>query len=128
MRYYVQRVALAILLLLAVSMLTFGALNVLGDPLFNILGPVAGDVNNPESVAMINAAKQEFNLDRSLPVRYVLWVSDFVRGDFGVTFSSTGQPPVSGVISERLPRTISLVVLAQLFAILVSIPWALVTA
>ena len=41
MRYYVQRVVLAILLLLAVSMLTFGALNVLGDPLFNILGPVA---------------------------------------------------------------------------------------
>jgi ABC-type dipeptide/oligopeptide/nickel transport system permease component len=124
MRYYVQRVALAILLLLAVSMLTFGALNVLGDPLFNILGPVAGDVNNPESVEMINAAKREFNLDRSLPVRYGLWVSDFVQGDFGVTFSSTGQPPVSGVISERLPRTISLVVLAQLFAILVSIPWA----
>ena len=128
MRYYVQRVALAILLLLAVSMLTFGALNVLGDPLFNILGPVAGDVNNPESVEMINAAKREFNLDRSLPVRYGLWVSDFVQGDFGVTFSSTGQPPVSGVISERLPITISLVVLAQLFAILVSIPWALITA
>ena len=128
MRYYVQRVALAILLLLAVSMLTFGALNVLGDPLFNILGPVAGDVNNPESVEMINTAKREFNLDRSLPVRYGLWVSDFVQGDFGVTFSSTGQPPVSGVISERLPRTISLVVLAQLFAIIVSIPWALITA
>ena len=128
MRYYVQRVALAILLLLAVSMLTFGALNVLGDPLFNILGPVAGDVNNPDSVKMIETAKREFNLDRSLPVRYGLWLSDFVRGDMGVTFSSTGQPPVSGVISERLPRTISLVVLAQLFAVLVSIPWALVTA
>jgi peptide/nickel transport system permease protein len=109
-------------------MLTFGALNVLGDPLFNILGPVAGDVNNPESVEMINAAKREFNLDRSLPVRYGLWVSDFVQGDFGVTFSSTGQPPVSGVISERLPRTITLVLMAQLFAIFVSIPWALITA
>jgi peptide/nickel transport system permease protein len=77
---------------------------------------------------MIETAKREFNLDRSLPVRYGLWLSDFVRGDMGVTFSSTGQPPVSGVISERLPRTISLVVLAQLFAILVSIPWALIAA
>ena len=28
-----------IALLLAVSMLTFGAMNLLGDPLFNILGP-----------------------------------------------------------------------------------------
>ena len=128
MRYYVQRVALAILLLLAVSMLTFGALNILGDPLFNILGPVAGDVNNPDSVKMIALAKKEFNLDRALPVRYFIWLSDFVRGDFGVTFSSTGQPPVSGVISERLPRTISLVFLAQMFAILVSIPWAIIAA
>jgi peptide/nickel transport system permease protein len=128
MRYYVQRVALAILLLLAVSMLTFGALNILGDPLFNILGPVAGDVNNPDSIKMIALAKKEFNLDRALPVRYFIWLSDFVRGDFGVTFSSTGQPPVSGVISERLPRTISLVFLAQMFAILVSIPWAIIAA
>jgi peptide/nickel transport system permease protein len=128
MRYYVQRVALAVLLLLAVSMLTFGALNVLGDPLFNILGPVAGDVNNPDSVKMIEVAKREFSLDRPLPVRYFLWLSDFVRGDFGVTFSSTGQPPVSGVISERLPRTVTLVAMAQFFAIFVSIPWALITA
>jgi len=128
MRYYVQRVALAVLLLLAVSMLTFGALNVLGDPLFNILGPVAGDVNNPDSIKMIEVAKREFSLDRPLPVRYAIWLSDFVRGDFGVTFSSTGQPPVSGVISERLPRTVTLVALAQMFAIFVSIPWALITA
>ncbi|NDA79079.1 MAG: ABC transporter permease, partial [Actinobacteria bacterium] len=128
MRYYVQRVALAILLLLAVSMLTFGALNVLGDPLFNILGPVAGDVNNPDSIKMIEVAKREFSLDRPLPVRYAIWLSDFVRGDFGVTFSSTGQPPVSGVISERLPRTVTLVAMAQFFAIFVSIPWALITA
>jgi peptide/nickel transport system permease protein len=128
MRYYVQRVALAILLLLAVSMLTFGALNILGDPLFNILGPVAGDVNNPDSIKMIALAKKEFNLDQSLPVRYFIWLSDFVRGDFGVTFSSTGQPPVSGVVSERLPRTISLVFLAQMFAVLVSIPWAIIAA
>lgn len=128
MRYYVQRVALAVLLLLAVSMLTFGALNVLGDPLFNILGPVAGDVNNPDSIKMIEVAKREFSLDRPLPVRYAIWLGDFVRGDFGVTFSSTGQPPVSGVISERLPRTVTLVALAQMFAIFVSIPWALITA
>jgi peptide/nickel transport system permease protein len=109
-------------------MLTFGALNVLGDPLFNILGPVAGDVNNPDSIKMIEVAKREFSLDRPLPVRYFLWLSDFVRGDFGVTFSSTGQPPVSGVISERLPRTVTLVAMAQFFAIFVSIPWALITA
>ena len=42
MNYWLQRAGMAVLLLLAVSMLTFGAMNVLGDPLFNILGPVSG--------------------------------------------------------------------------------------
>lgn len=128
MRFWLQRVAMAVLLLLSVSALTFGAMNILGDPLFNILGPVAGDVNNPDSVKLIEKAKSEFDLDEPLVVRYGLWLSDFVRGDMGVQFSSDGQPPVSDLIKERLPRTATLVLLAQLMAIAIAIPWALATA
>lgn len=128
MRFWLQRVAMAVLLLLSVSALTFGAMNILGDPLFNILGPVAGDVNNPDSVKLIEKAKAEFDLDDPLVVRYGLWLSDFVRGDMGVQFSSDGQPPVSDLIKERLPRTATLVLLAQLMAIVIAIPWALATA
>jgi len=128
MRFWLQRVAMAVLLLLSVSALTFGAMNVLGDPLFNILGPVAGDVNNPDSDKLIEKAKAEFDLDDPLVVRYGLWLSDFVRGDMGVQFSSDGQPPVSDLIKERLPRTATLVLLAQLMAIAIAIPWALATA
>ena len=53
MNYWVQRIAMAVLLLLAVSMLTFGAMSLLGDPLFNILGPRAGDTS-PEGIALID--------------------------------------------------------------------------
>ena len=125
MRYWVSRLVGAVLLLLAISALTFGAMNLLGDPLFNILGPTAGDVNNPESLAKIEAAKEEYNLDKPLPVRYAIWLGGFVRGDFGVQFSEDGQPPVSDLIIERLPRTLSLVILAQLMAIVIALPWAL---
>jgi peptide/nickel transport system permease protein len=128
MRFWLQRVAMAVLLLLSVSALTFGAMNILGDPLFNILGPVAGDVNNPDSVKLIEKAKAEFDLDEPLVVRYGLWLSDFVRGDMGVQFSTDGQPPVSDLIKERLPRTATLVLLAQLMAIVIAVPWALATA
>jgi peptide/nickel transport system permease protein len=125
MNYWLQRVGMAILLLLAVSALTFGAMNVLGDPLFNILGPAAADVNNPTNAAKIEAAKAEYNLDDPLPVRYVKWLGDFVTGDMGVQFSSTGQPPVTNLIKERLPRSALLLVMAQLFAVMISVPWAL---
>ncbi|HWL44617.1 MAG TPA: ABC transporter permease [Ilumatobacter sp.] len=128
MNYWLQRVGMAVLLLLTVSALTFGAMNVLGDPLFNILGPAAADVNNPANAEKIAAARAEYNLDDPLPVRYVKWLGDFVTGDMGVQFSSTGQPPVTNLIQERLPRTLTLLVMAQAFAVVLAVPWALFSA
>lgn len=128
MRFWLQRIGAGLLLLLVISALTFGAMNLLGDPLFNILGPVAEDVDNPESVALIEAAEAEYNLDKPLPVRWLLWLGDFVTGDFGVQFSEDGQPPVADLIAERLPRTLTLVVMAQLMATVLAIPWALFAA
>ena len=123
MRFWGLRVGMLIALLLAVSMLTFGAMNLLGDPLFNILGPVAGDTENPENLAKVQAAKEQFYLDRPLPERYVRWLGDFVTGDFGVRFSASGQPPVSEVIAERLPRTLALSGMAMAFTLAIGIPW-----
>ena len=90
MRYWLQRLGVAVALLLAVSALTFGAMNLLGDPLFNILGPTSASTL-PEDLELIEAAKAEYNLDDPLPVRYVKWGSAFVTGDFGVQFSVDGQ-------------------------------------
>jgi len=114
-------------LLLVISMLTFGAMNVLGDPLFNILG-VTASATDEDSLQKIEAAKEEYNLDDPLPVRYAIWLGGFVQGDFGVQFSEDGQPPVRNLIVERLPRTLSLVILAQLMALTISLPWALWSA
>lgn len=127
MNYWLQRLVMAVLLLLAVSMVTFGAMNVLGDPLFNILGPRVGDTS-PAGLELIADAKAEYNLDKPLPVRYGLWAGDFVRGDFGVQFSNDGQPPVSNLIKERLPRSAVLLVMAQLFATVIAVPWSLWSA
>ncbi|MBT5757624.1 MAG: ABC transporter permease [Acidimicrobiaceae bacterium] len=128
MRRSLQRLAMVVLLLLAVSMLTFVAMNVLGDPLFNILGPIAGDTENPESIAKIEAAKAQYYLDKPLPERYVRWLGDFVQGDMGVRFASDGQPPVTGLIKERLPRSLVLMGMAQAMALLIAIPWGISSA
>jgi peptide/nickel transport system permease protein len=127
MRYWLTRLAGAVVLLLVISMLKFGAMNVLGDPLFNILG-VTASATDEDSLQKIEAAKEEYNLDDPLPVRYAIWLGGFVQGDFGVQFSEDGQPPVRNLIVERLPRTLSLVILAQLMALTISLPWALWSA
>ncbi len=113
---------------MVISMITFAAMNVLGDPLFNILGPVAGDTENPESIKIIEEAKEQYYLDKSLPERYVRWAGDFVTGDFGARFSATGQPPVTDLIKERFPRTLQLMIMAQLIAVGLAIPWAVTAA
>ena len=128
MKFWIQRIGGALAVLLAVSAITFGAMNLLGDPLFNILGPVAGDTGNPESVAKIERAKEQYNLDDPLPVRWVLWLGDFVHGDFGPQFSKTGQPPVNDLIAERLPRSLMLLVMAQGMATIIALPWAIWSA
>ena len=125
MNFWIKRIGGAVALIVTVSMLTFGAMNLLGDPLFNILGPIAGDTENPENLAKIELAKEQYNLDDPLPVRYVKWAGDFVTGDLGPQFSKTGQPPVSDLLKERLPRSLTLLVMAQFFAVLIAIPWAL---
>ncbi len=119
---------MAVLLLLAVSALTFGAMNTLGDPLFNILGPAAGDTENPKNLAKIEAAKAQYHLDDALPLRYAKWLGDFTTGDLGVQFSTDGQPPVSDLLKERIPRSVALLIMAQLLAALISVPWALWSA
>lgn len=117
-----------VLLLIAVSMLTFAAMSFLGDPLFNILGPIAGDTENAENIAKVQEAKEQYYLDKPLPERYVRWAGDFITGDFGVQFSTDGQPPVSNLVKERLPRTIQLTVMAQIIALAIAIPWGVLAA
>ena len=73
LRFLLPRIGVAVLLLVVISFLTFGAMNVLGDPVHNILGPVARDVDNPESQRLIQAVEEEYNLDRALPIRWALW-------------------------------------------------------
>ncbi len=142
MFYWSQRIGLGLMLLFFVSVLTFGAMNILGDPLFNIVGPIAAQYDSLEQAAAdgtitppdqeildkLRSARAEYNLDKSLPERYAIWAADFVTGDFGVQFSEDGEPPVSNLIKERLPRTLTLLVMAQLFAAIIAIPWAVLSA
>lgn len=127
MNYWVQRIVMVVLLLLAVSMLTFGAMNLLGDPLFNILGPIAGDTENPENLERIEAAREQYYLDKSLPERYGRWGWDFVRGDFGESFANDGFP-VRSEVSRRLPVSLLLMGIAQFLALAIAIPWGVLAA
>ena len=140
-RFVARRLALLVAVLFAVTFLGFSAMNLLGDPLVNVVGALAkldcegiaaGTVedttvdvasNHCETVA---AARAEYHLDRPVPIRYLLWLSDMATGDFGTSFQN--DQPVSQVIREKLPETVILLVMAQIVSLGVAIPWGVIAA
>lgn len=90
-----------------------------GDPAYAILGETA----LPEQVERVH---DELRLDEPVPRRYVAWLGEVVRGDFGSSYRS--DQPVSEIIAERLPVTAEIVVLAMVMALAVAIPVGVYTA
>jgi peptide/nickel transport system permease protein len=119
LRTVVQRLALGLVTLFAVSIIIFSALVFLpGGYAQNILGQGA----TPETVAQFN---KELGLDRPAPVRYLEWIGNAVQGDFGYSYSGkTGQikRSVTEVIAPRLYNTFFLAA----FAAIIAVPIALI--
>ena len=136
-----RRLALLVAVLLAVTFLAFSAMNLLGDPLFNVVGVLAEldcesiearQVEDSSLSAVLNdcetiaEAKATYHLDRPVPVRYVLWLRDMATGDFGTSFQN--EQPVAEIIREKLPETLILLVMAQIVSLGVAIPWGVMAA
>src|SRR5919197_6769559 len=85
LRYVGHRIALGLVSLLLLSMMVYAAAQVLpGNPGRLVLGREA----TPEAVEKFN---HQLGWDRPLPVRYVDWLSDAVRGDLGASYAD-GRP------------------------------------
>ena len=140
-RFVAQRMVLLLAVLFAVTFLGFSALNFLGDPLFNVVGIMAEldcegiEAGTVEDTSMDRArsdcetvaeARAEYHLDRPVPVRYLLWLSDLATGDFGTSFQN--DQPVAEIIREKLPETLILLVMAQIVSLGVAIPWGVLAA
>ncbi len=98
--FLLRRTVGFVLTLLAVSIVVFAVMNVLpGDPALTILGIEASE-------EALDALRRELGLYDPVHVRYLDWVSGALVGDFGRSHSF--RVPVSELIVERLPLTVSL--------------------
>lgn len=103
--------------LLAVTFLSFLMTSLLpGDPAVAILGQ--DGIQNPELLAKLRA---DLGLDDPFLVRYGNWLGGLVQGDFGESYINRGQQ-VSDIITDRLPVTAQLAIMAIAFAVVLAIP------
>ncbi|TIO90914.1 MAG: ABC transporter permease, partial [Mesorhizobium sp.] len=113
-----QRVALGILLLLAVSVLIFAGTQILpGDVAQAILGQSA----TPESLANL---REQLGLNQPAYIRYFHWLGGVLTGDLGTAMSS-GQD-IATSIKERLWNTLFLAFWAAIVAIPLAITLGLI--
>lgn len=114
MKYTAKKFFTLIITLLIVSLLAFLAFQVIpGDPTTKLLGTEA----TPEMAAALRA---ELGLDKPVPVRYWNWLTGFLRGDMGESYSY--HMPVGDMLADKLPVTFLLTVLTFLFTVVLSIP------
>ena len=119
------RYALTRLLLLAVGLAVASAIIFLTLRVFpgDVAQMIAGTNGTPEQVARIRA---ELGLDRPLLTQYVEWIGGVFTGDLGSSFL-TGTP-VTAELAEKAQVTVPLGILAMLVALLVAVPFGVLSA
>jgi peptide/nickel transport system permease protein len=90
-----------------------------GDPVLVILGQTA----EPEQIELM---RQRLGLDQPILVQYWEWITALLQGDMGTSIIS--DEPVTGLILERIPITISVAAASLLLSLAVSLPAGIIAA
>lgn len=111
-----HRVFQAALILVAMTVIVFIGVNVIGNPVDILISPQADQAERARIIA-------ELGLDQPLWQQYLAFVSNALQGDLGTSYIF--NQPALEVILQRLPATLELAVFAMLIAILLGIPLGL---
>ena len=120
MRLIWKKILRLILVVLAVTALTFLMVNILPGDVADMIG---GQVASPEDV---QAIRKDLGLDRNLAIRFVTWLGHLIQGDLGKSYLT--QESVLHIILTRLPVTVELLVISQLITLLLALPAGIFSA
>ena len=118
-KYLVRRLALAVVTLLAVSLIIFILSRSAGDPVSLMLDEYSTQQDIDRMMAKLGTDKPYYQ-------QYFIFLRDAFRGDFGVSIKE-GRP-VTDVILERAPATLYLGATAFIVSLLVGIPLGILSS
>ncbi len=126
-RYLIRRIASMIPLLIVISSFTFvigqyGA----GDLAAYLAGSrSSGGRIDPQ---LYEAFRKELNLDAPVIVRYVQWLGNAIRGDFGKSYVMQGDPQISQLLKTAIPISLQLALAALFIVVVIGVPVGILTA
>lgn len=127
--YLIKRILLFIPTLIAITIVTFLISRLApGDPAESKAGFGGENLQSNKQVTaeMIQKIREQWNLDKPLPVQYALWLGDVVTLNFGRSFKDNGE--VIDKITERIPITLTMNLVSIVLAYLIAIPIGIYSA
>jgi len=115
--FLIRRISQSIVVLLVMSVLVFGGVFCIGNPVDILIAPDATPAERDRAI-------KELGLDKPLPEQYMRFLKDAVQGDLGNSF--VYNEPALKLIMQRMPATMELAVTAMLMAVFFGIPLGMV--
>jgi peptide/nickel transport system permease protein len=114
--WIIRRLVQAMLIVIAMTIIVFIGVNVIGDPV-EIL--ISQEADQEERLRMISS----LGLDQPLWRQYLVFLSSALKGDFGSSF--VFNEPALQVILQRMPATLELAVTAVIASLVIGVPLGL---
>jgi ABC-type dipeptide/oligopeptide/nickel transport system permease component len=122
LRFLARRIAAAALLCVGITLVAFTLTQLVpGDPATANLGQRA--IGDPAAVAAFRA---KYGLDKPLPVQYLTYLGNVVRGNLGL--SQQSHRPVAQDLGEYVPATIELALFAIVLSLLIGVAFGVLAA
>jgi len=121
-KYVLRRLLVSIPLLLGITIIIFILADAMpGDALTAMVtdeAPIAGEV--------LAERRSQLGLDKSLPVRYLIWVGQLLRGNMGYSFITS--VPIAETVLRRIPPTLELMGVSLLISIIIGLVLGILSA
>ncbi len=119
LKYFIKRILSALVTIFFIITITFFLMKAIpGDPFASEKMP------NPEVRAAMMA---KYGLDKPLLTQYVIYLGNFIRGDFGVSYTKAGIT-VNKVIGDGFPYSLAIGIYASLVVVFAGILFGAICA
>lgn len=123
-RFLIKRLIYIIFVFFIISILMFAIYKSLpGDPVRMMM---QGNIKPEVYQQQYEITRKQLGLDQPVPVQYVKWITNMLRGDFG--YSTEYRRQVKEVIGVPMRNTVLLNLFSMIIVFLIAIPLGIATA
>lgn len=124
--YLIRRMIYTILMLWAVSIIGFTVIQLPPGDYLTVYVAQLSNRGDKSAMMQVDELRVRYGLDKPFLEQYWLWITNFVRGDFGYSFKY--ELPVSKLVGERMLLTVLLTLTTMIFTWVIAIPIGIYSA